>query len=106
MASCIVNLRGFDPSGSPVSPEQAIREFLAAFGVAAAQVPSNEDAAASLYRSKLAGKRLLFVLDNARDAAQVRPLLPGSPGCLVVVTSRRSWVGWSPMAHSCCRWTC
>jgi tetratricopeptide (TPR) repeat protein len=88
-----VNLHGFDPSGSPTPPEQVIHGLLAAFGIAAEQIPSDIDAAASLYRTTVAGRRLLILLDNARDAAQVRPLLPGTPGCLVLVTSRHTLAG-------------
>jgi tetratricopeptide (TPR) repeat protein len=83
-----VNLRGFDPSGTPVAAADALRWFLGAFGVTEEQIPDSVDAQAALYRSVLAGKRVLVILDNARDAAQVRPLLPGSPSCLVLVTSR------------------
>jgi DNA-binding SARP family transcriptional activator/tetratricopeptide (TPR) repeat protein len=83
-----INLRGFDPSGTPLAPAQAIRMFLDAFGVPAERIPTDLDAQSSLYRSLLAGKRALVVLDNARDADQVRPLLPASAGCLAVVTSR------------------
>jgi len=83
-----VNLRGFDPSGTPVAPADALRWFLGAFGVTEEQIPDSVDAQAALYRSVLADKRVLVILDNARDAAQVRPLLPGSPSCLVLVTSR------------------
>ena len=83
-----VNLRGFDPSGTPVAPGDALRWFLGAFGVSEEQIPDSVDAQAALYRSVLAGKQVLVILDNARDAAQVRPLLPGSQTCLAVVTSR------------------
>jgi tetratricopeptide (TPR) repeat protein len=88
-----VNLRGFDPSRKPVPPAQAIREVLDALGVPAERIPASLDAQAALYRSLLAGRRMLVVLDNAREAQQVRPLLPGGPGCLVVITSRSQLVG-------------
>lgn len=88
-----VNLRGFDPSGEPVTQAQAIRGFLDALGVEAQAIPADVDAQAGLYRSLLAGRRMLVLLDNARDAAQVRPLLPGSGGCLVAVTSRNQLTG-------------
>jgi DNA-binding SARP family transcriptional activator len=83
-----LNLRGFGPAGSPVRPGQAVRSFLDAFQVPPARVPAELTAQAALLRSLLAGRRVLLVLDNARDAEQVRPLLPGSPGCVVLVTSR------------------
>jgi tetratricopeptide (TPR) repeat protein len=83
-----VNLRGFDPSGSVMDPAEAVRRFLDALGVPPERIPVELDALAALYRSQLAGRRVLVVLDNACDTAQVRPLLPGAPGCLVVVTSR------------------
>jgi DNA-binding SARP family transcriptional activator/tetratricopeptide (TPR) repeat protein len=88
-----VNLRGFDPSGLPMTPGQAVRKFLAALGIQADQIPADIDAQACLYRSVLAGQRVLIVLDNARDSDQVRPLLPASPGSLAVVTSRSQLAG-------------
>jgi DNA-binding SARP family transcriptional activator/tetratricopeptide (TPR) repeat protein len=88
-----VNLRGFGPSGSPATPEEAIRGFLQALGVSAGQMPGSLEEQAALYRSLLAGKRMLIVLDNARDAGQVRPLLPGGGGCLALVTSRDQLTG-------------
>ncbi|HLN71171.1 MAG TPA: BTAD domain-containing putative transcriptional regulator, partial [Streptosporangiaceae bacterium] len=83
-----VNLRGFDPAGPPMAPVEAIRLFLDALAVPAARIPAGLDAQAGLYRSLLAGQRMLVLLDNARDVDQVRPLLPAGPGCLVIVTSR------------------
>ncbi|WP_260844864.1 tetratricopeptide repeat protein [Streptomyces sp. SLBN-31] len=83
-----MNLRGFDPGGTVVDPAEAVRGFLDAFAVPAARVPPSLEAQAALYRSLLADRRVLIVLDNARDAEQVRPLLPGTPGCLALVTSR------------------
>lgn len=83
-----VNLRGFDASGKPVTALAAIRDFLDALQVPAERIPAGLPAQAALYRTLLAGRRILVMLDNARDAAQVRPLLPGTAGCLTVVTSR------------------
>ena len=83
-----VNLRGFDPAGPRMTPTEAMRVFLDAFEVPPERIPVSLDSQAALYRSLLAGRRVLVVADNARDAGQVRPLLPGSPGCVVVVTSR------------------
>ncbi|MGX9884486.1 AfsR/SARP family transcriptional regulator [Streptomyces sp. NPDC002276] len=88
-----VNLRGFHPSGSIMSAAEAIRSFLDAFGVSGQRIPAGLDAQAALYRSLLADRRVLIVLDNARDTEHVRPLLPGAPGCLVVVTSRSQLYG-------------
>jgi DNA-binding SARP family transcriptional activator len=88
-----VNLRGFDPSGAPVTPAEAIRGFLDALGVPPERIPPTPEAQAGLYRSVLAGRRMLIVLDNARDEQQVRPLLPASPASLVIVTSRNQLSG-------------
>ncbi|MER6562230.1 BTAD domain-containing putative transcriptional regulator [Streptomyces sp. NPDC001027] len=87
-----VNLRGFDDGGA-VTPAQALRGFLDALGVSPQNIPRGVDAQAALYRSLLAGRRVLILLDNARDAGQVRPLLPGAPGCLALVTSRNRLTG-------------
>jgi tetratricopeptide (TPR) repeat protein len=88
-----VNLRGFDPSATPAEPAEAIRGFLDALGIVADRVPATPQAQAGLYRSLLADRRVLIVLDNARDVDQVRPLLPGSAGCLALVTSRARLAG-------------
>jgi DNA-binding SARP family transcriptional activator/Tfp pilus assembly protein PilF len=87
------NLRGFDPAGPAVTPGRALRGFLEAFAVPPERIPAALDDQVALYRSLLAGKRVLVVLDNARDAEQVRALLPGSPGCLAIVTSRNRLTG-------------
>jgi DNA-binding SARP family transcriptional activator/tetratricopeptide (TPR) repeat protein len=83
-----VNLRGFGPTRQAMQPAEAIRLFLDALGVPAQHMPTTLEARSGLYRSVLADRRMLIVLDNARDAAQIRPLLPGSPGSLVLITSR------------------
>jgi tetratricopeptide (TPR) repeat protein len=83
-----LNLRGFDPTESPVAPATAIQTLLDAFGVPPQHIPASLATRVGLYRSILAGRRVLVLLDNAHDAEQVRPLLPGAPGCLTIVTSR------------------
>ncbi|MFI6769666.1 ATP-binding protein [Streptomyces sp. NPDC050355] len=87
-----VNFRGYDPR-EPVTAEQALRGFLRALGVASGDVPQDVDDAAALYRSLLADRRMLIVLDNAATVGQVRPLLPGSGDSLVLVTSRNRLAG-------------
>lgn len=89
-----VNLRGYDP-GEPVPAEHALHRFLTALGVPSRAIPAELDAAAAMYRSLLAERRILVLLDNAATVAQVRPLLPGTPHCLAVVTSRSRLSGLS-----------
>lgn len=87
-----VNLRGYGP-GHPATAVEVLDAFLRALGMQPERIPVEIDAKAALYRSLLAGRRVLVVLDNANSAEQVRPLLPGSPGCLVLITSRSSLSG-------------
>ncbi|WP_317446987.1 AfsR/SARP family transcriptional regulator [Streptomyces collinus] len=87
------DLRGFAPAGAVTSPGEVLRQFLDALGVPPERVPQDPDARSALYRSVLSGRRVLVLLDNARDADQVRPLLPGTPGCLTIVTSRDELTG-------------
>jgi DNA-binding SARP family transcriptional activator/tetratricopeptide (TPR) repeat protein len=86
-----VNLRGYDPAAEPMSTTEAIRTLLDGLGVLTP--PPGVDAQAALYRTLTADRRLLIVLDNARDTAHARPLLPASPGSLVLITSRNSLQG-------------
>jgi tetratricopeptide (TPR) repeat protein len=97
-----VNLRGFDPAGQAMDPANAVRGFLDVFAVPPERIPVDLDEQGALYRSILADLRVLILLDNARDGRQVRLLLPGSPGCLVVVTSRSQLIGLAATdaAHS------
>ncbi|HCU52195.1 MAG TPA: transcriptional regulator, SARP family protein, partial [Micromonosporaceae bacterium] len=88
-----VNLRGFDPSGLAMTPAQAVRGLLEALAVPPRMFPPGFEAQVGLYRSLLSDRRLLVLLDNARDAEQVRALLPGSPSCRAVVTSRVELTG-------------
>ncbi|MFF9488229.1 BTAD domain-containing putative transcriptional regulator [Streptomyces sp. NPDC014676] len=83
------DLGGFSPAGGPADAGEVLAGFLAALGIDAARVPARTDARAALFRSVLATRRVLVVLDNAHDAAQVRPLLPGSSRCTVLITGRR-----------------
>jgi DNA-binding SARP family transcriptional activator len=87
-----VNLRGYDP-GRPMPADDALAGFLRALGVAGPDIPAETEERAARYRSLLAGRRMLIVLDNAGDAEQARPLLPGSPSCMAVVTSRDALAG-------------
>jgi DNA-binding SARP family transcriptional activator len=87
-----VNLRGYDP-GQPMSAADALAAFLRSLGVAEQDIPAGTGERAARYRSLLAGRRMLIMIDNARDVEQVRPLLPGSPSCATVVTSRDALSG-------------
>jgi tetratricopeptide (TPR) repeat protein/transcriptional regulator with XRE-family HTH domain len=86
-----INLRGFDPSGAVMAAAEATRRFLDALQVPPQRIPADPSAQTDLYRTLLADRRMLVVLDNARDPDQVRPLLPGASGCFVLVTSR-NWL--------------
>ncbi|MEV6825972.1 tetratricopeptide repeat protein [Amycolatopsis sp. NPDC051102] len=83
------DLRGFSPGGDPVEPLTVVRGFLTALGADPAELAGGPGELPALYRSRVAGKRMLIVLDNAATADQVTPLLPGTPGCTVLVTSRQ-----------------
>jgi hypothetical protein len=85
-----VNLRGFHASAAPVTPTEAPLGFLDALEVPPARIPVGLNAQVSLYRSLIAGRQMLVLLDYASDSEHVRPLLPGSPDCVVLVTSRRA----------------
>ncbi|MEU8566778.1 BTAD domain-containing putative transcriptional regulator [Streptomyces pathocidini] len=87
-----VNLRGYAPLPA-LRPVDVLARFLRALGAPPDQVPSGEEEAAALYRTLLAGRRMLIVLDNAADVEQVRPLIPGEGGCRVVITSRSRLAG-------------
>ncbi|MFD6363210.1 BTAD domain-containing putative transcriptional regulator [Streptomyces roseolus] len=88
-----IDLRGFAPDASPLPPDEAVHRFLEALGTRPSAIPADPTARSALFRTLVDGRRLLMVLDNARDTDQVRPLLPGTPHCLVLVTSRRRLAG-------------
>jgi transcriptional regulator with XRE-family HTH domain/tetratricopeptide (TPR) repeat protein len=88
-----VDLRGFSPDSDPMDPAVAVRGFLDALGVEPGRIPAAPHAQAALFRSLVVDKRMLLVLDNAADTAQITPLLPGGDTCTVVVTSRNRLPG-------------
>ncbi|MGW0913832.1 AfsR/SARP family transcriptional regulator [Streptomyces sp. NPDC002784] len=88
-----VNLCGFHPHAPAVEPGDALHGFLTALGVPAQRIPEDTPGRSTLFRSLLADRQILLVLDNARDEQQVRPLLPGGAGCLTLVTSRNQLPG-------------
>jgi DNA-binding SARP family transcriptional activator len=93
------DLRGFDPHQPPKDPGTVLEVFLRSLGVADERIPHGLEARAALYRDRLVGKRALLLLDNAANEEQIRPLLPGSPTCLVLVTSRRNLMGLASAQH-------
>lgn len=88
-----IDLHGYTQGVAPVSPADALDRMLRALGIAGLKIPRELDERAAMLRSVLAGRRVLLVLDNAATEAQVRPLLPGTAGCLVLVTSRHRLIG-------------
>jgi DNA-binding SARP family transcriptional activator/tetratricopeptide (TPR) repeat protein len=94
------DLRGFDPDRQPMDAATVIRGFLHALGVTEKEMPPTADGQIGLYRTLLAGRRMLVVLDNARDSEQVRPLLPSAAGCCAVVTSRSQLIGLVATHHA------
>jgi DNA-binding SARP family transcriptional activator len=86
-----VNLRGVQ--APPLAPADVLARFLRSLGVDRMAIPDDAEERAALYRSRLADRRLLILLDNAECEAQLRPLLPGTPGCAVLVTSRTRLAG-------------
>lgn len=88
-----LDLRGYHPTGQTTTTTEATRTLLDALGVPPNRIPPDPDAQTALYRTLLTGKRLLVLLDNARDTTQVQPLLPGTPTCLALVTSRDRLTG-------------
>jgi len=88
-----LDLHGYTEGVAPIEPGEALDFLLRSLGTSGDSIPANLDQKAALYRSRLGEKRMVIVLDNAATEAQVRPLLPGAPGCVVLVTSRRRLVG-------------
>jgi DNA-binding SARP family transcriptional activator/Tfp pilus assembly protein PilF len=94
-----VDLHGATAGLQPLAPLEVLGRFLRALGADPAAIPASVEEASAAFRSRVAGRRVLVVLDNARDVDQVRPLLPASPGCGVVVTSRRALVSLDGATH-------
>jgi len=88
-----LDLHGYDPQVAALTPAQALAHLLRGLGADPARFPADVADLAALYRSVLTGRRVLIMLDNAADTGQIRPLLPGSGGCLVLITSRRHLPG-------------
>jgi DNA-binding SARP family transcriptional activator len=83
-----IDLHGFTPGRTPRTADDVLADILRTFAIPAPQIPQDLDARAALYRDRIAGKRMLIILDNASSEDQIRPLLPGHSGCQVIVTSR------------------
>ncbi|NRN65935.1 Transcriptional regulator [Kibdelosporangium sp. 4NS15] len=88
-----INMRGFDPDHAQLTAAEALRGLLDALGINTSRIPATVDAQSALYRSVLSNRRVLVLIDNAREVADIRPLLPASAGCLVIVTSRNRLAG-------------
>jgi tetratricopeptide (TPR) repeat protein len=88
-----IDLHGYTAGVAPVGPGEALDRLLRSLGIPGDRIPADLDQRAGLYRSRLADLRMVIVLDNAAAEAQVEPLLPGAPGCVVLVTSRRRLAG-------------
>jgi tetratricopeptide (TPR) repeat protein len=91
-----IDLHGYTDGVTPAKPDEALDWLLRSLGVPGERIPADLDQRAGLYRTRLAEQRMVIVLDNAATEAQVRPLLPGAPGCVVLVTSRRRLAGLDP----------
>lgn len=95
-----VDLRGYRPPGTPMSSAEALRDLFDAFAWPAGQIPASLSAQVGLYRSLMASKRVLVVLDNAENEDQVRPLLAATQGCMTVITSRGKLAGLLATEHA------
>ncbi|MFY1671318.1 ATP-binding protein [Plantactinospora sp. WMMB334] len=95
-----IDLHAHSPHQGPVRPTDALFGLLTADGFDASQVPTDTDSRAALWRGRVAGKKALIILDNAAGHDQIEPLLPGAPGCLVLITSRRRLTGLSSRHHT------